>query len=73
MMFIIITLLLNVSQCNLIFSENDDLHNVDMVSEYDHDTQICVEAAKLKHFGDPNAGLDHFVACLLKQLEKVNF
>ena len=62
-MFIIISFLhlLNLSQSKLV--------NFD--KEYDHDTQLCVEAAKLEHSGDPNAGLDHFVACLLKQLEKV--
>ena len=70
-MLIIITFLhlLQLSQSKLI-SENENLDN-EMGKEYDQDTQLCVEAAKLKHSGDPNAGLDHFVACLLKQLEKV--
>ena len=39
--------------------------------EYSEDTTRCVETAKRKHLDNPNAGLDHFVNCLLAQLQQV--
>ena len=39
--------------------------------EYSEDTTRCVETAKTKHLDNPNAGLDHFVNCLLAQLQQV--
>ena len=39
--------------------------------EYTEDTSRCVETAKTKHLDNPNAGLDHFVNCLLAQLQQV--
>ena len=39
--------------------------------EYSQDTTRCVETAKTKHTNNPNAGLDHFVNCLLAQLQQV--
>ena len=46
------------------------VHNLDQ--EYSDDTQLCMEAAKLKYPGDPNARLDYFAKCLLKYLNKVS-
>ena len=39
--------------------------------EYTEDTAKCVETAKAKHVDNPNAGLDHFVNCILAQLQSV--
>merc|ERR1711997_281432 len=39
--------------------------------EYSEDTTRCVETAKTKHLHNPNAGLDHFVNCLLAQLQQI--
>ena len=38
--------------------------------EYSADTQLCRDTATQTH-GDPNASLDIFVNCLLKQLSQV--
>jgi len=37
-------------------------------AEFSADTDSCVEASRLKHKDDPNAGLDHFLNCLLKHV-----
>ena len=39
--------------------------------EYSEDTSRCVETARAKHLDNPNVGLDHFVNCLLAQLQQV--
>merc|ERR1712079_129302 len=39
--------------------------------EYTEDTAKCVETAKAKHVDNPNAGLDHFVNCILAQLQSI--
>ena len=39
--------------------------------EYAEDTARCVETAKTKHLDNPNAGLDHFVNCILARLQTV--
>merc|ERR1711915_1046570 len=36
--------------------------------EFSADTDSCVEAARLKHKNNPNAGLDHFLNCLLNHV-----
>ena len=41
-------------------------------AEFSADTDSCVEASRLKHKDDPNAGLDHFLNCLLKHVNTVS-
>ena len=52
-----------------IFSWNLCLASLEQ--EYAEDTARCVETAKTKHLDNPNAGLDHFVNCILAQLQTV--
>ena len=64
-MFSLVSLLSFVTFCSCLVPEYLD-------KEYSKDTSKCVEATKQKYPGDPNAGLDHFVTCLLQQLKQVS-
>ena len=44
----------------------------ELEKEFSEDTDSCVEAARLKHKNNPNAGLDHFLNCLLKHVNTVS-
>ena len=41
-------------------------------AEFSADTDSCVEASRIKHKNNPNAGLDHFLNCLLKHVNTVS-
>jgi len=43
----------------------------ELEAEFSADTDSCVEAARLKHKNNPNAGLDHFLNCLLKHVSSL--
>ena len=51
---------------------SSDTNFQELEKEFSADTDSCVKAAKLKHKDNPNAGLDHFLNCLLQHLNTVS-